>query len=113
MVKHKQNMKNKYLKCLYAVVIVAMTILGISCDKQGLRGIKFPAKQNITCNAGETASFSFSANTAWKLSSDALWWSLSRSSSTPCANLRGKTPQPHSSPSIGRAEVRKPDFLFV
>lgn len=73
MVKHKQNMKNNYLKCLYAVVVVAMTILGISCDKQGLRGIKFPAKQNITCNAGETASFSFSANTAWKLSSDALW----------------------------------------
>lgn len=34
---------------------------------------KFPEKQNIVCNAGETKEFTFEANTNWSLTSSAIW----------------------------------------
>lgn len=43
--------------------------MGISCEKEG----GLPATQTITCKAGDKPSITFHAESAWRVSSDAIW----------------------------------------
>ena len=65
-------MRTSYVNAICAVVIAIATIMGVSCDKRG-SNVAFPKLQTITCDAGDKPSFSFTAETSWKISSDALW----------------------------------------
>lgn len=54
-------------------LIMAFCVSACGDDDENTVTPKFPEKQNIVCNAGETKEFTFEANTNWSLTSSAIW----------------------------------------
>lgn len=54
-------------------LIMAFCVSACGDDDDNTVTPKFPEKQNIVCNAGETKEFTFEANTNWSLTSSAIW----------------------------------------
>lgn len=54
-------------------LIMAFCVSACGDDDENTVTPKFPEKQNIVCNAGETKEFAFEANTNWSLTSSAIW----------------------------------------
>lgn len=58
---------------LFIGLLVTFCLAACSDDDDKAETPVFPAKQNIVCNADETADFTFTANTNWSLASSAIW----------------------------------------
>lgn len=54
-------------------LIMAFCVSACGDDDDNTVTPKFPEKQTIVCNAGETKEFTFEANTNWSLTSSAIW----------------------------------------
>ena len=54
-------------------LIMAFCVSACSDDDDNVVTPKFPEKQNIICNSGETKEFTFEANTNWSLTSSSIW----------------------------------------
>lgn len=58
---------------IFIGLLVTFGLAACSDDDDKAETPVFPAKQNIVCNADETADFTFTANTNWSLASSAIW----------------------------------------
>lgn len=56
------------------ILLLAAATIFVACDRESkVDASTFPKMQQLTCDAGKTTSFSFTAERGWQLSSDALW----------------------------------------
>lgn len=56
------------------ILLLAAATIFVACDRESkVDASTFPKMQELTCDAGKTTSFAFTAKSAWRLSSDALW----------------------------------------
>lgn len=67
------NFKNVSWLVVWSVITTMFFIGCSSSDEEGVPEVKFPELKEISCNAGETSSISFSAPVNWEISSNAGW----------------------------------------
>lgn len=65
---------NRILKRAYHALIITALMCAASCEGEGdTTAVELPEAQEITCKAGDTPTFTFTAAADWQLSSDATW----------------------------------------
>ena len=66
-------MNRESIKRVCVVAVAMFATLGISCQREVNTEVTLPDEQAIFCDAGDKPQLSFTAESSWHLSSNALW----------------------------------------